>query len=267
MSTTYAPPLPLSGRPLAVAIDRWIWVFMAMLFIAVVLLGFIPDSLMKVGMVRAGARPPFPPILHVHAVLMGGFLLLLLAQSWLVATGRRDRHMWLGRIAFLLAPALVVVGVLLAPTIYQQVWHGAQSAPDPIRAQLRDRLLRLENIALVQFRVGLVFSTCIALALRARRIDNDFHKRMIFLAIASALPAAIDRMDWLPNTMPANPISTDLYLLLVIAPMLLWDAFRHRAALKAYVAWLGVYVACCIPVYVLWNTPAWHAIARRMLEP
>ena len=267
MSTTYARPLQLPDRPLAIAIDRWIWVFMASYFIAIVLIGFIPDSVMKVGMVRAGARPPFPLVLHAHAVLMGSFLLLLLAQSWLMATGRRDRHMWLGRIAFVLAPALVVVGFMLAPTIYQQVWHGAQSAPEPIRTQLRDRLLRLENINLVQMRVGLVFSICIALALRARRIDNAFHKRMIFLAIASALPAAIDRMTWLPSTMPASPLSTDLYLLLAIAPMFLWDATMHRSALKAYLVWLGVLLAFSVPVYLQWDTPAWHAIARRMLGP
>ena len=73
-------PDVLSGTPRAHAIDRWIYVFMAAWFIVIVLVGFIPDAMMKVAMVKAGARPPFPPILHVHAVLMGSFLLLLLAN-------------------------------------------------------------------------------------------------------------------------------------------------------------------------------------------
>jgi hypothetical protein len=81
-------PDALSGTPRAHAIDRWIFVFMAAWFIAIVLAGFIPDSLMKIGMVKAGARPAFPLVLHMHAVLMGSFLLLLLGQSWLMATGR-----------------------------------------------------------------------------------------------------------------------------------------------------------------------------------
>ena len=41
----------LSGTPRAHAIDRWIFVFMAAWFILIVLTGFIPDSIMKVGMV------------------------------------------------------------------------------------------------------------------------------------------------------------------------------------------------------------------------
>ena len=72
-------------------------------FIAVVLTGFIPDSIMKVGMVRAGARPPFPLVMHLHALLMGSFLLVLLAQAWLMATGRKAQHMKLGVLGMALA--------------------------------------------------------------------------------------------------------------------------------------------------------------------
>jgi hypothetical protein len=108
----------LSGTPRAHAIDRWIFVGMAAWFIAIVLVGFIPDAMMKVAMVKAGARPPFPLVLHMHAVVMGSFLLTLLAQSWLMATGRRDYHMQLGVLGALLAAALVVVGFNHAPTMY-----------------------------------------------------------------------------------------------------------------------------------------------------
>ena len=50
--------------------DRWIYVFMAGLFVVTALAGFVPRSLIKLAAVEAGQRPPFPPILHVHAVLM-----------------------------------------------------------------------------------------------------------------------------------------------------------------------------------------------------
>src|SRR5688500_9636125 len=106
----------LSGTPRAHAIDRWIFVFMAAWFIAVTLTGFIPDSLMKVEMVKAGLRPRFPLILHAHAVVMGGFLLVLLTQTWLMATGRREYHMQIGLVGYALAAVLVVVGFLLVPT-------------------------------------------------------------------------------------------------------------------------------------------------------
>ena len=265
MNTNYAQPLYVPARPLALAIDRWIWVFMAAFFIAITLAGFIPDAIMKVGMVRAGARPPFPPILHVHAVLMGAFLLVLLAQTWLMATGRRDRHMLLGRAAFLLVPAIVVVGFILVPTIYQQVWHGAQAAPPPVQEKLRQTLQFLDNIALLQTTAGILFPVCVWLALRARRTDPGFHKRMMFLAVAVPLMAAVDRITWLPTTTPTSPLSVELYVLLVVSPIFLWDVIRHRTVDRVYLVWLALYLPFAIATYVLWDTPVWHALASRML--
>src|SRR4051812_25785420 len=57
----------LSGASRAHVIDRWIFVFTAATFVAVVLVAFIPDSITKLALVRAGQRPPFPLILHIHA--------------------------------------------------------------------------------------------------------------------------------------------------------------------------------------------------------
>ena len=44
----------LSGTPRAHAIDRWIFVFMAAWFIVIVLVGFIPDALVKVAAGEGG---------------------------------------------------------------------------------------------------------------------------------------------------------------------------------------------------------------------
>ena len=158
----------LSGTPRAHAIDRWIFVFMAAWFIAIVLTGFIPDSMMKVAMVQAGARPPFPIVLHMHAVLMGSFLLLLFAQTWLMATGRRDLHMRLGIAGVILAGALVTVGFVLAPTMYHETWNALQSAPANTRAKLQEVLSIKEDILLLQLRIGILFPLFLAIGIRAR---------------------------------------------------------------------------------------------------
>ena len=267
MNTNYAQPLQLTASPLAQAIDRWVWAFMAVFFIVITLAGFIPDSLMKIQMVRAGTRAPFPLVLHLHSVLMGAFLVLLLAQSVLMATGRRNGHVLLGTTAFLIVPAIVVVGMILVPTIYQQVWHGAQSAPAPVQEQLRGLLLYLDNIALLQIGIGILFPACMVLALRARRTDPGFHKRMVFLATALPLPAAIDRMTWLPTTHPDSPLSSYLYMFLVVSPLFAWDVMRHRKVHRAYRVWLALFLPFAIATLVLWDTAGWHAFASGLLAP
>ena len=267
MTINHAQALDLPTRPnVAATVDRWIWVFMAAFFIAITLTGFVPDLLGKLAMVRAGARPPFPPALHVHAVLMGSFLLLLLVQSWLMATGRRQRHQLFGRVAFVLVPAIIVTGFVLVPTIYRQVWNGAHAAPSPVREQLQQTLLLLDNIALLQLQAGILFAVFIWLALRARRTDPDFHKRMMFLATALPLQAAIDRIGWLPSIYP-GPFSTDLYTLLAVSPLFLWDMVRQHSVQRVYLVWLGLFLPVAVAVNLLWDTPGWHALVPKVLGP
>jgi hypothetical protein len=255
----------LSGTPRAHAVDRWIYVAMAAWFIVIVLTGFIPDALGKIAAVKAGLRPPFPLVLHAHAVLMGSFMLLLLAQTWLVATGRCDVHKRLGLLAMVLAPALVIVGFILAPTMYHQVWNGAHFGPPPVRAALTPVVPVVENILLLQIHAGVLFALFIAIGLRARERDAGFHKRMMILATAVPLGAALDRMTWLPSTLPASPLAGDLYVLLAVSPMFVWDVVRNRSVHRAYWVWVPIFVAGSVVINLAWDTPWWHATAQRIM--
>jgi hypothetical protein len=258
-------PDRLAGTPRAHAVDRWIFVGMAAWFIAIVLVGFIPDAMMKVAMVKAGARPPFPLVLHMHAVLMGTFLLLLLAQSAMVATGRCALHKQVGIAAFVLVPAIVVVGFILAPTMYYQVWGGAHFGPPPVRAALAPVVPLLENILLLQISAGLLFALFVTIALRARTSRAGMHKRMMFLATAVPLGASIDRMTWLPSSMPVSPWATDLYVLAAVAPMFIWDLVRNQRVHEAYRIWLAIYLPVAMFVTFAWDKPWWHATAQRIM--
>jgi hypothetical protein len=242
-------------------IDRWIFVLMAVWFIAITLTGFIPSSLEKVAAVEAGMRPPFPLMLHAHAVLMGAFLVLLLVQTTLVATGRLQHHQKLGLAGIVLAPAIVVVGGLLVPIIHYEVWGMVQGAPPEAQAELQQVMVIIRNIMLLQIQVGILFAIYIGVALYLRKSDPAMHKRMIFLAVALPLPAAFDRIAWLPNTMPETPLGPILYILLAVAPMFIWDLLRTRKVHKAYRLWLAGFLPSAVLIYLLWNTDWWQATA------
>lgn len=255
----------LSGTPRAHAIDRWIFVFMAVWYIAIVLTGFIPDSIMKVGMVQAGERPPFPIVLHMHAVLMGAFLLILLAQTWLMATGRKAMHMQLGILGMAVGGLLIVVGFILAPTMYYETWNALKAAPPAARGKLQELLALKENILLLQGRIGIVFPLLLLIGLRARGVNAGMHKRMMILAPGIAIEAGIARIGWLPTTMPASPIAMDAYLLLAASPMLVWDIVRNRRVHEAYWVALAIIVPVTIAMEMLWDTPWWHMTAKAIM--
>jgi hypothetical protein len=209
--------------------DRWIYVFMAGLFIVTVLIGFIPDSREMLADVATGKHPPLPPILHVHAVLMGSWLLLLFAQASLMATGRRNFHMQLGVLGMVLAPAMVIAGVLLMLTRDGQLIDAIRHGPPALVAQLKPVLPIVLDIMLIQIRAAIVFGGLVAVALIVRKSDSDVHKRLMFLATAAPLPAATDRMTWLWSSAPGSPLTVELWPLVVLSPLILWDLYRQRA--------------------------------------
>lgn len=251
--------------PVARAIDRWIYVFTAASFIVVALMGFVPDSIHKVELVRTAQRPPFPLALHFHAVLMGLFLVLLLVQTILMATSRPDLHRRLGRVAMVLVPAIVVVGFILVPTIYDQAWNAMQSAPPQMQPKMHQTMYILDLILLLQLRAGILFPLFILIGLRARATDPGLHKRMMLLATAIPLIAAVTRISWLPTTMPASTVSTEFYTLALVAPMFIWDVIRNRTVHKAYLIWLAVTIPCAVMVYLLWRSEWWHTVAPRLM--
>ena len=246
-------------------IDKWIYVFMAAMLVTAVLIGFIPDSLGKIAAVQAGERPPFPVAMHVHAALMGSWLLLLLTQTTLMATGRKGMHMQLGVAGMVLAPALVIAGVILVPTNMQAMIAFSEGAPPAAQEQLQGFLHFMTDIALLQLRAGFCFLLFVYLALRARKHDSGFHKRMIILATIVPMPAAFDRMPFLFHTLPESPMTTHLWPLLCVAPMFIWDLYRQHTIHRAYWVYAAVMVPTGILLNLLWGSEWWHSVAPPIL--
>lgn len=259
------PADALSGTPRALGLDRWIFVAMAVWYIAITLAGFIPDSVMKVEQVRNGTRPDFPFALHLHAVLMGAFLCLLLVQSGLVATGRHRYHVRLGIAGFVLAGAVVAGAIFLLVTRYHLTMEALQLAPASARGELLTTLSRMDKVLARQLTTSILFSLFMVIAFRARAQDPSLHKRLIFLAVAIPLSAATGRLGWLPHTREANTFTADLYTLVTIAPLFCWDVIRNRRVHRAYWVWLAGYVPAEIAVNLVRDTPWWHETARLIM--
>ena len=72
------------------------------------------------------------------------------------------------------------------------MWNAAQFGSAPVRKALMPVLPLLDNILLLQIQAGMLFSLFLVIGLRARERDAGFHKRMMILATAVPLGAAID---------------------------------------------------------------------------
>jgi hypothetical protein len=262
-SESVAPTAPaVAQSSFANFIDRWMFVIMAALLVLVVLSGFVPSSLQKIGLVEAGVRDAFPPLLHAHAALMGSWMLLLLAQTTLMATGRSAYHKQLGMAAFVLAPLMLTVGFILIPTLEGPLLvQLAQSGAFP--AEMLD--VTGGQLLLLQMRIAFCFLTLIAWGLLVRRRDPGLHKRLMILGTIAPIYAALDRIPGIPRIDPLSPISIDVYVVLLVAPLFVWDLVRSGRVHRAYVIWAAVYGAGSTAVYALEGNPWWIEKASSFL--
>lgn len=124
-------------------------------------------------------QSPFPHlIVHVHAVVFSGWLALFTLQAWLIRSRRLDIHRKLGVSAAVMVPIMVVLGV--ATTLVSRRVHFEAG---------QNEMLAFMIVPLTDM---VLFPSFAVPALLLRQ-DAGMHKRLMFLATASLLPAAFGR--------------------------------------------------------------------------
>jgi hypothetical protein len=202
-TTAVAPTLP---REVDVS-GRRFYVGTAIGFIAVAMLGFAPTYWLPV----ARGTLHVAPIVHVHAALFFGWTFFFLAQTMLVASDNERRHREVGVAGVSLATAMCLVGFGVAINGIKRL--DAAGLGPAGRA-----------FSLISFSAIVVFAVLVGIALL--NVERpEVHKRLMLIATASLLPAAIGRWFALfltpPNAIPGAPPPP----IVTLAPSILADLF------------------------------------------
>ena len=128
--------------------------------------------------------PTLTPMVRVHAAVSTGWVMLLVAQTWLVASRRTAVHRKLGIVGGLLGIGVVVFGWVVAAN---QVTRGA----NPDSGFIIGAPGSLEFFILPAGEL-FVFAILTALALYWRRVPR-IHKRLMLLGTIALIPAATTR--------------------------------------------------------------------------
>jgi FtsH-binding integral membrane protein len=213
---------------------------MALLLLGSVFLGFAHTYYLA-GIFHA----PLPSmIVHFHGAIFSSWILFLLAQTTLVASGRVDIHRRIGIAGFLLACLMVVVGVWAATNSLGR--GGGPPGIDP------------KTFYIIPITDMLIFGVLVFFAYRAR-FDSAAHKRIIIIATVALMIAAIAR--WPIPLVHRNPLAAAIVsyaFLLMIMAYDLWSTHKiHRATI-----WASVFLIFVQQIrFPIGQTAAWHAFA------
>lgn len=230
--------------PVGVTAERRFFTGMALAILATVLAGFSRSFYL---------RPLFPDlptpsetIFYVHGAVFSAWIVLLVAQVSLVASGRTALHRRIGPLSAVLAVVMVVLGTLGALIAARRA-TGFTGLPVP----------PLQFLAVPIFDM-ILFGTFVWLAIAQRR-DPQSHKRWMLLASVSLVTAAIAR---LPGVLDFGPPMffglTDLFVLALVV----WD-LRSRGRLHPVTLWGGLAIIVSQPLrLVVSGSEGWLAFAR-----
>jgi hypothetical protein len=218
---------------------------MAALIAVTILLGFARTYYLRNLLATPSAPlPSLTPLIHVHGLLFTGWIVLLVAQTRLVAAGRVDAHRRLGIAGAAMAVLMIGVGTL---TALQGVVRGVSAGGIEPR-----RFLAMPLFALV------VFGLLLFAGVRARR-DPPTHKRLVLLATIALLPPALAR--WVIFYLGLSPAVVLALSTLFVLPLVLWDWVTLRR-LHPATLWGGLVVVASGPLRLaIAFTPAWLAFA------
>jgi hypothetical protein len=126
------------------------------------------------------SNPAQNDLLHtVHGTLAAGWMLILILQAWLMATGRVRIHHWIGRLSIVWVIALLVTAVKIV--LFSLSATGDRALPMPWRPILA--LIDLPSLVLF---TGL-YASAIWCAFK-RKVD-DHYRLMISTVIVVIVPA------------------------------------------------------------------------------
>lgn len=199
--------------------------------------------------------PPYPLIVHFHAALFVGWMVLLTTQVLLIRGGRRDLHRKLGVLGAGLAVAMVLIGPATALIVQAAEFGTPQSSP-PFLAVPLGAILAFAGLAAAAF---------------ALRKNSSAHKRLILLATLFIANAGFAR--WLRgyvfaamgHTMLSFYVSIFLATDILMLAMVGYDLYTRHKLHPAFVGGLAWTALCQALSVGLFFSPWWRALTPKLL--
>lgn len=240
--------MTMQSAPSLSAPPRRFYVGMAVFLTATVFIGFAPSFYLAPWF----ERPPVPVFAIVHGLIFSAWMILLIAQTWLVAERNVALHRKLGMAGAALALIMVIAATTAAIASVTRGFTPYPGIQPPI------------PFSIVPFSTIPVFAILVGVALAVRKRDSATHKRLMLIATIAIAEAAIARWP-LPIMMTgswSSMLVTEAMLLAVIA----YDTAANKR-LHPAMLWGGLLILASHVIRpVVGPSAAWENFIRALIS-
>lgn len=215
--------------------------------IGLILVGFSKTYFMKLD-------ESFPPVIHLHVLFLGAWVLLIAGQAFLIRHNQGPTHRQLGELSYVLAPIIVISGLYLSRIQFESRLGTAELA-----SNLRALWLPVSHFTLFGFFFVL------AVVYRKKRL---LHARYMIIATLLFVPPALSRALGifklgLPSlsSLDLSFIATDIVLLALLTMDL-----RKRRNPAPFALGLAAFVFIQFGLKYAGDNPAWRHTAKLLVD-
>jgi hypothetical protein len=216
--------------------DRRFYLGCGLLFLALTFWAFAKTYYLKI----LFGTPALTQLVHIHGMVMTGWVVLLVVQTSLIVTHRVQWHRRLGTFGGIWAILVVALGSVT--TLHAAAREVREHSP---AATFQVSVLGLELLQMLLF--GVLVGTAIWL-----RHRTDYHKRLMLLTAACMLPSVIPRLPFNIRGFP----SIFLYLTIFVIAAVGIDTIRNRRLHPAF-GWGASLILVLIGIAVIISTTPW----------
>jgi hypothetical protein len=201
--------------------------------------------------------PPLSELLRIHGAVMTGWVVLLVAQTSLIAAHRVQWHRRLGVFGCFWAALVVLFGSI---TTLHAAAREVRGHTDFAASQVT-----ITSLDLLQM---LFFAGFVIIAIWQRH-RPAYHKRLMLLTIACMLPDALARLPVSFMSQASESqlnlrimMGLDVFILICVGIDTIW----HRRLHPAFAWGAALFVAAFHVALYLTQTPAWIAFGESLLS-
>jgi hypothetical protein len=211
------------------------------------------------------------PIIHIHFILMGLWILVLIAQPFLIKYKKPATHRLLGKVSYVMVPLVLwSVWVLARKDYHGKIERLSEAAAAGLNNLTEFEISKAAAVHPATLIGMMVFAIFYSLAIWHRK-QSAKHARYMLATALILLGPTIDRIVainlGIKSIAGVSTYFVSMLLIDFILCLLLYIDFKNKRETKTLVHCLLIFIASQLAFYILPTFDGWAMVVKVLMSP
>lgn len=212
-----------------------------------------------------------PAIVHIHFLLMGLWILMLIVQPFLIKYKKLATHRLLGKVSYVLLPLVLLSAWLLARSgYYREIEQLREAASAGLNSMTEFEILKAAAVEPAAIIALMIFPLFYVLGIRHRK-QSSKHARYMLATALILLGPTVDRIIFINlginRLLGSSPHFVSMLMIDLILAILLYIDFKNKRETKTLTYCLLIFVASQLAFYILPTFDWWAVFVKIVMLP